>query len=71
MPVEQWNADFVGTVYTAGQALWEHYLGRCSPDTMARLTESAIYLVKNSAAGGAWVEIITNGAHTVYCWAGA
>lgn len=65
--MEQFNADFVGTVFIAAQGIYEHFTGRCDAATVARFTKHVVYLAQQS--GGTWVEIITNGAHTVYCWA--
>jgi hypothetical protein len=52
-----------------GDGSIEHFLGNCDPLVASRLSEAVLRVF--AEVGPTWVEIATNGVHSVYCWLAA
>lgn len=56
-------AGWVGTLVDPQTGTIEHFVGMCDPGHMATLPERILAMLPG------WVDIATNGAHVIYCWA--
>jgi hypothetical protein len=67
MPISDITADpgMVGIIMGTDGTV-EHFLGNCDPGVVGRLSAEVLRLF--AQVGPTWVEIATNGMHTVYCW---
>lgn len=56
-------AGWAGTLIDPQTGTIEHFLGNCDASHIASFPEKVLAMLPG------WVDIATNGAHVVYCWA--